>query len=97
MSNLFHTTLSANGSAPSTDGQAYPGPKVAVTVSGTFGSGTATIQTQADDDTNWVDVETGYTAATVKEVTLGEGMKYRVTLTGSTSPSLVVTSSLVQS
>ena len=60
-----------------------------VRVSGTFGSGTATVQYQ-DPQGNWVAVKSAaYTSADQLQTTWERARAVRIVLTGSTSPSLV--------
>jgi hypothetical protein len=88
---LYSGTITANGNYPS-EGVAYAAPEIAVAMTGgSFGSGTATIQIKMPNDSNWVAVESGYTSATVKAVTIPEGASVRVNMAGATSPSVPVT------
>lgn len=57
-----------------------------ISVTGTWGSGTMTIAV-LDESGNAIALD-AWTADTKKEVTIGKGHRYRLTLSGATSPSL---------
>ena len=81
-------TLSANGQ---TNAKRYIGP-IRLSLSGTFGGGTATLQSK-DPAGNWVDIANGaFTAVTdtIFDFPGDVGNTVRVNLTGSTSPALVI-------
>lgn len=79
-------TLAADGSSPDVDWQGGNGVIFAI---GTFGGGTLTTNIKAPDDTTYVSLGTGtvFTANGVGGFTAPAG-KLRVTLAGSTAPSL---------
>jgi hypothetical protein len=85
----FETTLSGNGQATPT--VKWCGP-VTLSLSGTFGSGTATMQRRNNSGT-WVALSNGaFTTATefVFDFPAAAINEFRVDLTGSTTPTLLV-------
>lgn len=69
-----------------------------INCSNDFGSGTVTLQEKSSDEASWVSTGTTWTATETKTVTLGSYMKgrYRLNLSGSSSPDLDVTFSKIE-
>jgi hypothetical protein len=61
---------------------------VTLLANGTFGSGTLTVQASPDDGTTWISTIATMTAAGVINFLAGDGVLYRLNLSGSTAPSL---------
>ena len=80
------TTLSANGS---TEWVPVKGP-THLHLSGNFGGGTATLEFKDSSDTARAIANGAFSTATDKLVSLGFNTEVRVTLSGATSPSLIV-------
>lgn len=79
------TNQAANGASSAITSA---GEYMTLVVAGTFGGGTVTIQCSPNGGTTWVDTEATFTAAGVKNIIGGEGLQFRLNLTGATSPSL---------
>jgi hypothetical protein len=81
MTTQLFTAQTANGST-----QAVPvnGRHVSFVAAGTFGGATLTVEVSPDSGTTWVSTGTTLTAAGAVEVTYGEGLLLRVTLSGAT-------------
>jgi hypothetical protein len=80
---MAYNNLTANGD---TDGQC-PTKDLLIVANGTFGSGTLTLKVYDEGKAGYVDYKS-WTANTGESVALGAGVKYRVTLSGATTPSI---------
>ena len=87
MSQVINETLSADGSTAVY--QAKTNDTVIAVCTGTFGSGTITAEVSGDN-TNWVaaGADSTITEAGSFKVEIKKDMYYRLTLSGSTSPSI---------
>ena len=79
-------TLAADGSTTAVTAPA----RYLMAATGTFGGGTAKVEISSDDGTTWGQFGSTFTVGTVLEIALPRGGQVRVTLTGSTAPSLKV-------
>lgn len=79
-------------SARSTNGQSavFPSRGVYATViaSGTFSGGTITVQASPDGGTTWVDTNATLAAAGLVNFIAGDGISYRLNLSGAGTPSI---------
>lgn len=91
MSRLFNTpTRLFNAQAANANSQAFPsaGDYITLIASGTFGGGTITVQVSPDNGTTWISTSATLTAAGVTNFIGGEGLLFRLALTGATNPSI---------
>lgn len=88
--NIFSGTFAGNGNSASQQLDTNRGQLVAtLQVTGTFGSGTVTLQVSFDNGVTWSN-HTGmsFTAAGANTISLAAGALIRISLTGATSPAI---------